>query len=143
MIIVIHPKLISFQPRTRLDNFCPNSPYNITFPFWTKNERKKPKAFDFLVNYIFLLLLVCLYSLFLCFKFSYSKCVEFEIDKNIQHWNVDCTEVFSYLLILTSDEYNFLRNYRKFYVKKLSQAIKWKIVFSDDHPKTEIIFFNH
>ena len=50
---------------------------------------------------------------------------------------------FSYLLILTSDEYNFLRNYRKFYVKKLSLAIKWKIVFSDDHPKTEIILFNH
>ena len=69
---------------TRLDNFVLLSLQHY-IPVLNKNERKKPKAFDFLVNYIFLLLLVCLYSLFLCFKFSYSKCVEFEIDKNIQH----------------------------------------------------------
>ena len=97
------PKFISFQPPDW--TIMSYSPYNITFPFWTKNERKKPKAFDFLVNYIFLLLLVCLYSLFLCFKFSYSKCVEFEIDKNIQHWNVDCTEVFFLLTHIRQIEF--------------------------------------
>ena len=75
---------ISQFSATRLDNFVLLSLQHY-IPVLNKNERKKPKAFDFLVNYIFLLLLVCLYSLFLCFKFSYSKCVEFEIDKNIQH----------------------------------------------------------